>query len=82
MTLEEFSELEPGDKVVFVYRGRLGGWVEETFRAQDAQNGYLIIKEIRGSSVRLEKMLGYSYSWSWLELYEEPNRMWSYERDY
>jgi hypothetical protein len=81
MTLKEFQQLKPGDKVQ----------IKEVCDAacldclsllieQKENDGYLIVKEFIKNTWFTEG-LNPLFSDN-TELYEEPSRPWSYERDY
>jgi hypothetical protein len=88
MTLEEFKNLQPGDKVVFFMMGPFRPsdrtWIDETYEAQEENGGYLIVKEIFfPDCFELDDdYLVLPVDYAWFELYKEPDRSWSYKLDY
>jgi hypothetical protein len=86
MTLEELEQLKPGDKVVFCSENLVipgATWTKRVIEVQERNGGYLTVEKlcIDLNAIRCNKGLGLFY-YEWLELYEKPNRLWSYERDY
>jgi hypothetical protein len=80
MTLEEYRELQIGDKVQIEKLCSYDCYAcTRLLREQDKNDGYLIIDRIREGYCYTRK--GTQLNYKNVELYEE-NRPWSYERDY
>jgi hypothetical protein len=83
MTYDEYKNLKPGDKVVFIeplYQMGLD-WVGRTYRKQEENGGYLTVAFTKGSRlVYIEERIGTYLFPEEVELYKP--QPWSYERDY
>jgi hypothetical protein len=84
MIAEEFDNLKPGDRVVF-YPETAGSqrvFIEEACSVQEENGGFLEVSECRGYSIKVLGIEDWLFFSKNIELYENPNRPWSYERDY
>jgi hypothetical protein len=80
MTDKEFENLKPGDKVIAVESDDF--YFPRTLKFQKENGGFLIVEAVYDLfSISIEG-LGCFCHQEWLELYEEPNLPWSYEKDY
>jgi hypothetical protein len=94
MELNEFQELKPGDKIVFIGKGRFS-FSRKILEIQEESGGYLTVigfykrwlayigSKIFYTNVEaVELDPGYIPYYRHIEKYEEESRPWSYERDY
>jgi hypothetical protein len=85
MTEEEARNLKPGDKIIFI--GHCQGfndflWIQRLFRTQEENGGYLTFTNYCEGRISVLEIEGTHLFLEETELYQEPNRPWSYELDY